>query len=73
MATHTVSAKIPEKLNDQLGQIAKIEKRTSSNVVRMAIEYYVSAFFELHPQFREDILESRAAIRDGDVEEYEFG
>jgi len=72
MASRTISAKIPSELDEQLTQIAKIEKRSSSNVVRLAIEHYVSAYFDLHPRFREDILEARAAVKEGDAEDYEF-
>jgi len=73
MASRTISAKIPSELDEQIGLIARIEKRSSSNVVRLAIEHYVNAYFDLHPRFREDILEARSAVQKGDVEDYEFG
>jgi len=73
MATETLSTKVPEQLRRQVDEIASIEKRAASSVVRLAIEHYVSTYFELHPQFKADILEARAAMRKGDVEDYEFG
>ena len=73
MATETLSTKIPEQLRRQVNEIASIEKRAASSVVRLAIEHYVNTYFELHPQFRADILEARASMRKGDVEDYEFG
>jgi len=73
MTTETLSTKVPEQLRRQVDEIASIEKRAASSVVRLAIEHYVSTYFELHPQFKADILEARAAMRKGDVEDYEFG
>jgi len=73
MTTETLSTKVPEQLRRQVDEIASIEKRAASSVVRLAIEHYVSTYFELHPQFKADILEVRAAMRKGDVEDYEFG
>ncbi len=73
MATHTLSTKIPVDLRRQVDEIAMIEKRAASSVVRLAIELYVNTYFELHPQFKTDILEARDAMRKGDVEDYEFG
>jgi len=69
----TISTKVPVNLRRQIDEIATIEKRSISKVVHLAIEFYVGAYFELHPQFKADILASRAAIKEGDVEEYEFG
>lgn len=69
----SISAKVPSDLRQRIDEIARIEKRSLSNVVHLAIECYVNTYFELHPHFRADILESKAAIRDGDVEDYEFG
>ena len=73
MATHTLSTKLPASLRRQVDEIAAIEKRAASSVVRLAIELYVNTYFELHPQFKTDILEARDAMRKGDVENYEFG
>ena len=73
MSNKTLSTKVPEELRQQVDEIASIEKRAPSSVVRLAIEHYVNTYFELHPQFKADILKARAAIRDGDVEDYEFG
>ena len=73
MVTHTLSTKVPVDLRLQVDEIAAIEKRAASSIVRLAIELYVNTYFELHPQFQADILEARAAILEGDVEDYEFG
>ena len=73
MATHTLSTKLPIDLRRQVDEIAMIEKRAASSVVRLAIELYVKTYFELHPQFKTDILKARDAMRKGDVEDYEFG
>ena len=73
MATYTLSTKVPVDLRRQVDEIAVIEKRAVSSVVRLAIELYVNTYFELHPQFQADILEARAAMRKGDIEDYEFG
>jgi len=73
MAKQTLSTKVPEQLRQQIDEIASIEKRAPSSVVRLAVEHYVNTYFELHPQFKSDIREARAAIREGDVEDYEFG
>ncbi|MDD5219977.1 MAG: hypothetical protein PHV11_05405 [Candidatus Bipolaricaulis sp.] len=73
MATSTVSAKVPQELRERLEEIAKLERRTTSNVVQLAIESFVRTYEELHPQFRADILEALEGVRRGDVEPYERG
>ncbi len=73
MATSTVSAKVPQELRDKLEEIAKAERRTTSNVVQLAIEDFVRQYSELHPQFRADILEALAGVARGEVEPYERG
>ncbi|MDD5264094.1 MAG: ribbon-helix-helix protein, CopG family [Candidatus Bipolaricaulis sp.] len=73
MATSTVSAKVPQKLREQLEEIAKAERRTTSNVIQLAIEDFVRQYNEIHPQFRADILEAREAVKRGEVEPYEYG
>jgi predicted transcriptional regulator len=73
MPTSTVSAKVPQELRDKLEEIAKAERRTTSNVVQLAIEDYVRQYSELHPQFRADILEALAGVARGEVEPYERG
>jgi predicted transcriptional regulator len=73
MATSTVSAKVPQKLREQLEEIAKAERRTTSNVIQLAIEEYVRQYNEIHPQFRADILEALEAVKRGEVEPYEYG
>jgi predicted transcriptional regulator len=73
MARITVSTKVPQELRDQIDEIAKAERRTPSNVVRMAIEQFVSQYTELHPHFRADILEALEQMKAGDVVPYEYG
>jgi predicted transcriptional regulator len=68
-----VSAKVPQELRDKLEEIAKAERRTTSNVVQLAIENFVRTYEELHPQFRADILEALAGVARGEVEPYERG
>jgi predicted transcriptional regulator len=73
MSTSTVSAKVSQELRGKLEEIAKAERRTTSNVVQLAIEDYVRQYNELHPQFRADILEALAGVARGEVEPYERG
>ena len=73
MSTTTVSAKVPKELREKIDEIAKLERRTPSNVVRMAIEQFVDQYEELHPQFRADIVEALEQMKAGDVVPYEYG
>ena len=73
MATRTVSAKVSEELREKIDEIAKLEQRTPSNVVRMAIEQFVNQYDELHPQFKADILEALEQMKAGEVVPYEYG
>ncbi len=73
MSTTTVSAKVPKGLREKIDEIARLERRTPSNVVRMAIEQFVDQYEELHPQFRADILEALKQMRKGEVVPYEYG
>ena len=73
MSAHTVSTKVPSELRKGIEDIAAIEQRKPSSVVRLAIEAYVQNYFSLHPQFKADIAEAREAMGKGDVEDYAFG
>ena len=73
MAASTVSAKVPQKLREQLEEIAKAERRTTSTVIQLAIEDFVRQYNEIHPQFRADILEALEQMKAGDVVPYEWG
>ena len=73
MSSTTVSTKLPKELRDRIEEIAKLERRTPSNVVRMAIEQFADQYEELHPQFRADILEALERVAGGEVEPYEYG
>ena len=73
MSSSTLSTKVPDELRQDIQDIAAIEQRPASSVVRLAIESYVRSYFALHPQFKSDILESRKAVKNGDVEDYDFG
>jgi predicted transcriptional regulator len=72
-ASSSVSAKIPEELRAQVDEIARIEQRTASSVVRMAIEQFVAQYNELHPRLQEDILVGLSEMRSGDVAPYDRG
>ena len=73
MNSKTVSTKLPKELRDRVNEIARLERRTPSNVVRMAIEQFVDQYTELHPQFRADIVEALDGVARGEVEPYEYG
>ena len=73
MSKRTVSAKVPQELRDRIDEIAKLERRTPSNVVRLAIEQFVDQYEELHPQFRADILEALEQMKKGEVVPYGYG
>jgi predicted transcriptional regulator len=73
MPTSTVSAKVPQELRDKLEEIARAERRTTSNVVQLALEDFVRQYSELHPQFRADILEALEGVARGEVEPYGRG
>ncbi len=62
-----------EGASRKIDEIAKLERRTPSNVVRMAIEQFVSQYEELHPQFRADIVEALEQMKAGEVVPYEYG
>ena len=72
-ASSSVSAKIPKELREQIDEIAKLEPRTPSNVVRLAIEQFVTQYTKLHPQSRADILEALEGVARGEVEPYARG
>lgn len=73
MVTTTVSAKVPQELRERLEEIAKLERRTTSNVVQLAIENFVRTYEQLHPQFRADILEALEQMKAGNVVPYSWG
>jgi len=73
MTTSTVTGRVPENLRAQVEGIAKAEKRSLSNVVEMALEYFVRQYNELHPQFRTDILTGLEQMDAGEVVPYERG
>jgi|LZCG01.1.fsa_nt_gb predicted transcriptional regulator len=73
MSTSSISAKIPADLRERIDEIARLEHRSASNVVRLAIEHYVEQYTALHPQFKTDILEGLREMQAGNAEPYEFG
>lgn len=73
MPSNTLSTKVSSELRKDVDDIASIEQRPASSVVRLAIESYVQTYFALHPQFKADILDSKKAVENGDVEDYQFG
>jgi predicted DNA-binding protein len=73
METVPVSTKVSPKIKEELESIARRERRTTSSVVKMAIEHYLEDYNALHPQFRADILEALEGVRSGKVEAYARG
>lgn len=73
MSTATVTGRVPENLRAQIDEIAKVEKRSVSNVVEMALESFVRQYTELHPRFKEDILVGLVQMDAGDVVSYGRG
>ena len=73
MSTESIAAKIPPELKKELKSIARLEKRSVSAIVAMAIENYVKQYNALHPQFRADILEALEGIKKGKIEPYAYG
>ena len=73
MSTESIAAKVPPELKKELKSIARLEKRSVSAIVAMAIENYVKQYNALHPQFRADILESLEGIKKGKIEPYAYG
>jgi len=73
VSTESVAAKVPPELKKELKSIARLEKRSVSAIVAMAIENYVKQYNALHPQFRADILEALEGIKKGKIEPYAYG
>ena len=73
MSTESIAAKVPPELKKELKSIARLEKRSVSAIVAMAIENYVKQYNALHPQFRADILEALEGIKKGKIEPYAYG
>ena len=73
MSTESIAAKVPPELKRELKSIARLEKRSVSAIVAMAIENYVKQYNALHPQFRADILEALEGIKKGKIEPYAYG
>ena len=72
-ATSSVFAKIPKVLREQIDEITRLERRTSTDVTRMAIEQFVSQYTKLHPQFRADIQEALSRMEACNAVPYERG
>jgi len=73
VSTESIAAKVPPELKKELKSIARLEKRSVSAIVAMAIENYVKQYNALHPQFRADILEALEGIKKGKIEPYAYG
>ncbi|HCP32509.1 TPA: hypothetical protein DIT45_04635 [Candidatus Acetothermia bacterium] len=73
MPTDSVAAKVPPELKKELKNIARLERRSVSAVVTMALENYIKQYNALHPQFKADILEALEGIKKGHVEPYAYG
>ena len=73
MASPSVSVRVDAEVKDRLSAIARLERRTTSDVIKLAIEHYLAAYEELHPQFRADILAGLKEMREGKATPYVFG
>ena len=69
----SIGAKIPPELRKELENIARMETRSVSSVVRVALEDFIKQYSAIHPQFKADILEAMDGIKHGEVEPYAYG
>ena len=69
----SIGAKIPPELRKELEDIARVEMRSVSSVVRLALEDFVKHYGAIHPQFKADILEAMEGVKRGEVEPYVYG
>jgi predicted transcriptional regulator len=60
-------------MHEQITEIAKAERRTTSNILELALESFVVQYSELHPQFRADIVAGLAQLDAGEVVPYQRG
>jgi predicted transcriptional regulator len=65
--------RVDAEVKDRLSAIARLERRTTSDVIKLAIEHYLAAYEELHPQFHADILAGLKEMREGKATPYVFG
>lgn len=68
-----IGAKVPPELKREVEGIARLERRSVSSVVQMALENFIEHYKTIHPQFRADILEALEGVRHGEVEPYIYG
>lgn len=73
MPSLAVSVRIDPEVKDRLSSIARLERRSTSDVIKLAIEHYLATYDELHPQFRADILAGLKEMREGKATPYVFG
>jgi len=73
MQTRSVSVRVAPALKERLDSIAQVERRTTSDVIKLAIEHYLATYEELHPQFQADIRTGLKEMHAGKATPYTFG
>lgn len=69
----SIGAKVPPELRKEVEDIARVEMRSVSSVVRVALENFIKQYGAIHPQFKADILEAMDGIKRGEIEPYAYG
>jgi predicted transcriptional regulator len=72
MQTRSVSVRVDPALKERLDSIAQVERRTTSDVIKLAIEHYLATYEELHPQFLADIHTGLKEMHAGRSTPYAF-
>lgn len=73
MAKRSVTLTLSEELRQKMESLAKIERRSLSSMVEIALEDWLKAREELHPRFVADITDALAGVSRGEIEDYERG
>ncbi len=68
-----IAAKVPPELRREVEDIARMERRSVSSIVQMALESFIEHYKTIHPQFHADILEALDGVKRGEVEPYTYG
>ncbi|MFQ6090275.1 MAG: hypothetical protein ACE5LD_02415 [Candidatus Bipolaricaulia bacterium] len=71
MAKRSVTLALSEELRQKMESLAKMERRSLSSMVEVALEDWLKAREDLHPQFVADIKEALAGVARGEIEDYE--
>ncbi len=73
MAKRSVTLTLSEELRQKMEILAKMERRSLSSMVEVALEDWLKVREELHPRFVSDIKEALAGVSRGEIEDYERG